>query len=252
MKIFQSQNFPKQRNKDIFENIYKNKTWQIDSADKSLSGSGSDVTSSAPYVEFIEEIIESYQIKSLVDLGHGDWNMWNNYKFANTKYIGIDVVPEVSAKCTEKYGSKNRQFRSGDAVSMRIPNAEMLITKDVLQHLPNQHVITLLSKLHSFEYVIICNDFITQFSLYDVKCQVKNFLKGFLKNNKVRNVAINPLAAFVNNVEIMSGSWRAIDLEIKPFLDSMSHFQLKKSFDYQVPNRKGIVKRVYFYQKIAK
>ena len=73
-------------------------------------------------------------------------------------YFGYDVVPQLVIKNQNKYGAPNIQFFQGDAIHTDLPPADLLICKDVLQHLPHEDIIALVAQLHKFKYCLITND----------------------------------------------------------------------------------------------
>jgi hypothetical protein len=82
--------------KDAFEKIYTNKIWGDGSLESPLSGAGSLASNAQPYVDFIQNVIETRRISSVVDFGHGDWEMWKKYSFEGVSYTGIDIVENLS------------------------------------------------------------------------------------------------------------------------------------------------------------
>jgi hypothetical protein len=86
----------------------------------------------------------------------------------------------------KKFSSSKIKFIHLDAIRSELPKADLLICKDVLQHLPNEDIKIFLRKLKNFKHCLICNS-------VDPK-----FLTGSNKN-------------------IEYGSYRSIDLSKPPF-----------------------------------
>jgi hypothetical protein len=61
-------------------------------------------------VRYIQKVIKNLRITSVLDVGHGDWKMWDCYRFENVQYTGVDVVEELSSKLQQLYGNKTRNF----------------------------------------------------------------------------------------------------------------------------------------------
>jgi hypothetical protein len=120
---------------NIFERIYSGESWRNNNKYIPLSGEGSTRINSEPYTNLVNEVIARKKIASVVDCGHGDWKMWNPNSFQNIQYIGIDVVSNLSNQLQNSMGNSRRQFISGDISEMTLPKADLLISKDVLQHL---------------------------------------------------------------------------------------------------------------------
>ena len=84
--------------------------------------------------------------------------MWKDFGFAGVDYTGVDVADNISKELDARLGNNIRRFRqiSDDE---NFPKAQMLITKEVLQHLSNSQVISILDRIYDFEVLIICNGY---------------------------------------------------------------------------------------------
>jgi hypothetical protein len=238
----------KMNNKEIFSKIYNGKIWG-DGIGVPLSGSGSKPENSIIYVNIIKTYISENNINSVLDFGHGSFEMWDSWgseAFSGIEYLGIDLVEELSEKTDIKYGSLNRKFKFLDISHTSLPSADLLICKDVLQHLPTLDIYKLISSLSNYKSIIICNDIYTRGSiLFEIKefIQLKKRVK-FLFN------CSNPFFLHVrkNNKKITPGQFRGINLEKKPFSKALENFEIKVLADYDGPFRTGIKKRVYLLQ----
>ena len=76
---------------NIFEHIYRNDLWH------GGSGPGSFPEVNRPYVRFLQSFLLQNQIRSVVDLGCGDWQFSRGIDWGSTRYLGLDVVPHVLA-----------------------------------------------------------------------------------------------------------------------------------------------------------
>ncbi len=139
------------------------------------------------------------EISTIIDAGCGDWTFSQHINWEDRRYIGIDVAKSVIQQNQEKFSSPTISFINGDATSMELPRADLLICKDVLQHLPQEQVISFLSKISTFKYCLISND-------YDP----------------------DPLN---NNKQIRAGSWTPLDLTKLPF-----NILGTKVLSYPMPN----------------
>ena len=233
--------------KEIFGKIYAEKAWGDGSDLLPLSGSGSNFVNARPYVGFVEKIVNKFDIKTLVDLGHGDWSMWKEYQFNDVKYLGIDVAEGLSEKMQKILGGENRKFIYLDFQESEIPSSQMLICKDVLQHLSNFQIMNLLDNLNNFDYIIFCNDIYIRKSIF---FEIREMLQIRKRFNSILHLK-NPLFLNlrINNRNIVVGSFRGIDLEKKPFKNFLSSYTLMDWFDYDGPQRIGIKKRVYLYKR---
>ena len=177
----------------VFADIYKNHVWGDGTPGNPRSGSGSNPDVAKPYVDFVSRAIQEFDISYVLDFGCGDWEMWRDYKFENTNYTGIDVVEELIETNIIKYSNRNRSFHLS-SLKASLSNYELLLCKDVLQHLSNVDMDQLLLQLSKFKYLIFQND----------KCSQED----------------------QNNLECHTGGWRPINLKSTFFDDRFKDFEL--------------------------
>lgn len=140
--------------KSKFTAIYDNHTW----LGQSKSGPGSDATRTVVFRSYLEEFIRDKGIRSVVDLGCGDWSYSRLVNWGGASYTGVDVVESVIERNLTLYGSETVSFRCLNAATAELPSADLLIAKEVLQHLPNADVQAILSKVGAYKYAIFVND----------------------------------------------------------------------------------------------
>lgn len=141
-----------------FSKIYRNHTW----SGKSLSGPGSELARTRKYVKLVNTILADpkLHIQSVVELGCGDWMFSKTISWGDRKYTGIDIVPELVEQLNRTYHSDNRIFLCLDFLSSSPPAGDLLIIKDVLQHLSNDSVTRFISTcLPLYHYALITNDY---------------------------------------------------------------------------------------------
>lgn len=140
---------------DAFDQIYARRGW---GEGPSRSGGGSSPEVARPYVDFVCRIILEHEVRSVVDIGHGDWVMWPEHAFSETTYLGLDVATDLSVQVSRIHGTDRRTFRHADAVTEDLPAADLLVCKDVLQHLPDHDVAAVLRKLRRYRLSIVSHD----------------------------------------------------------------------------------------------
>ncbi|TQR58149.1 class I SAM-dependent methyltransferase [Campylobacter troglodytis] len=160
----------------IFNTIYKTNYWGKG------SGPGSDASLCATYVEFLQEFFKQKQIKTVVDCGCGDWQFSQNIDFTDIDYKGFDVSSIVIDKNLASFKQENVNFILYDGDFDKLVSADLLICKDVLQHLPNAKIQEFIGILPRYKFALITND----------------------TGQRV-------------NADIASGNYRAIDLRQEPF-----------------------------------
>ena len=164
-----------------FEKIYKEHTWEFG------SGEGSLEKHTKGYRQFLQKFLFSNNIKSVVDFGCGDFQFSKLINWDSIQYKGIDIVESVINRNKNIHESINIRFYFSNNNFKNIPNADLLIVKDVLQHWSNQSIIEFLPIIKNYKFVLITN------------C-----------------VGVDPLHKTINN-DIEDGSFRCLDLMKPPF-----------------------------------
>jgi SAM-dependent methyltransferase len=150
----------------VFENIYKNNFWGFG------SGTGSVPINNLPYIDFLQKFINEHDdIKTVLDIGCGDWQISEVVDWGQKKYLGIDVVDNVIQKNIKKYSNDKIQFKVLNLFEEDIPESDLIIIKDVFQHLSFDNIRKILNKLDNskFKYVIISGDvnYLTNYDIHD-------------------------------------------------------------------------------------
>jgi SAM-dependent methyltransferase len=141
--------------KEYFTEIYKNNIWE------NGSGWGSHIDYCDGYIDVLKQLIQKYNIKTVLDYGCGDWQFSKtiNWNQLVEKYIGVDVVEYVVNENIKNYSNAKVSF---DLISDNyiLPKVDLIICKDVLQHLPNSICKELLENFkQSSKYILVTNDY---------------------------------------------------------------------------------------------
>lgn len=97
------------------------------------------------------------------------------------------MVENLIKKNNELYSSPSIHFEIGDGTKENtLPSADLLLCKEVLQHLSFADVENFLKNLNSYKYCLITND-------------------------------INPSGSITQNYDIVRGGYRTLDLREAPF-----------------------------------
>ena len=147
-----------ENHKQIFTNIYDKNIWG------NSSGKGSSIEYNKKYIEYLEKIIKEKNINSILDLGCGDWNFSKIINYDNINYLGIDCVDKVIKSNIENYKKNNINFICDDIYNLDNffkNEIDLVIIKDVLQHLSDEEIELFLNKLleKNFKYLLITNAF---------------------------------------------------------------------------------------------
>lgn len=172
-----------------FDDIYRYRRWGYG------SGPGSIYIFNKCFIKFVNGYLKKHKdIKRVVDIGCGDWQIAKHFDLKNINYVGCDVSKEALSR-SSKYSSKNIEFQHIDAIKDRLPDGDLVIIKEVLHHLSNKSVQKILSKFSKYKYVIIQN-----------------------------NIEENQLT----NSDIKDGKYRALDVQ-KPPINS-KRYKLVKTY----------------------
>lgn len=154
-EILSSEDFHKKTDdiENAFRQIYETKEWG-----DNPSGDGSLPENTEVYRFFLQKFLKDHSIKEVVDLGCGNWSFSRLVDWSGINYKGYDIYKEIIEEDLKKYGSPHIQFFHGNGLQMDLPKADLLICKDVLQHLPNNQVALLLPQLSKYRHCLIIND----------------------------------------------------------------------------------------------
>jgi hypothetical protein len=146
----------------IFRSVYQKKLWGTDDASEFFSGSGSHSSAATAYADAVSTAISQHHTGresnlTIVDLGCGDFSVGAQIltRLGHVRYIGCDVVPEVIEHNRKRYGSTRVQFQTLDIVSEDLPNGDVCVVRQVLQHLSNADIASILPKLCKYRLVYI-------------------------------------------------------------------------------------------------
>jgi SAM-dependent methyltransferase len=146
---------------EAFTQIYDNGVWGYNEDGTPSSGWGSFYENTRPYFNFLLDFMNTHQPTNVLDIGCGDWAFSRYIDWKNMNYTGIDVVKSVVELDQQRFGAHNITFIHGDFLTMELPEADLLICKDVLLHLTNADISIFLEKIKDkYRYCLITNDII--------------------------------------------------------------------------------------------
>jgi hypothetical protein len=137
--------------KNIFTEIYAKNGWGHG------SGIGSLPQNTETYRQFLQQFIRDRNIKTVVDYGCGDWQFSRLIDWGNIEYLGLDVVDSLIERHNNTYRTSNITFRAINGIPEELPDAELIIIKDVLQHWSNQTILSFIPKIEKYKYALITN-----------------------------------------------------------------------------------------------
>ncbi|PID43694.1 MAG: glycosyl transferase [Proteobacteria bacterium] len=137
--------------RDRFEEIYKTNEWGHG------SGEGSLPVHTRGYVRFIEKFLNTYNIRSVLDLGCGDWQFSRFIDWKSVSYTGYDVVEPVISFNREYFANEKTRFVHYSGNPKELPPADLLIAKDVMQHWSNETIEAFLPVLGQYKFALLTN-----------------------------------------------------------------------------------------------
>ena len=151
----------------IFDCIYERSIWGDNSVKQYNGGSGDGSYvkyNLTTYIPFLKGFIAGHQIKSVVDLGCGDFVCGPYiYSDVDLEYTGYDTYGKIIEYNRATFSaSKKYTFQQLDIFNERdkIVSADLCILKDVLQHWRTADIYTFLDAIalsKRFKYIMICN-----------------------------------------------------------------------------------------------
>lgn len=182
----------------IFTNIYKNKNWATkDTMDLEFnSGDGSSIINNQKYISFLQNFIRTRNIKSVVDVGCGDWRCGEEiYKDLTVTYSGYDIYDAMIESHSNRYINPLWSFKTLNCARDfdKTVEGELLIIKDVLQHWTDDEIVKALDYFTTskkYKYILITNcSYVTHASIQnagDFRTLPINY--GILQKYKLKEV----------------------------------------------------------------
>jgi len=140
--------------REVFRRIYADNLWG-GRPGEFVSGLGSTPEQADAYAEVVRAFMAAREIRSVVDLGCGDFRVAERFITADIAYTGVDIVPELIARNRRLFGTENVRFDSLDILEDPLPAADLCLIRQVLQHLSNDQISRVLTRLGAFRYVIV-------------------------------------------------------------------------------------------------
>ena len=167
--------------KQVFSQIYNDNHWQ---SAHSRSGTGSEIDQTKEVKQILQRVFADYAISSMADIPCGDFNWMEKVTFPpNFQYYGFDIVSDLIASNTQKFGTLTKVFRWADITSSDLPKVDLIFCRDCLVHL-------------SYEAIDL--------AIRNIKTSGSKYL-------------LTTTFTTHENRNIVSGNWRPISLEAKPF-----------------------------------
>lgn len=142
--------------REVFAEIYRSGAWGSHHDARFFSGDGSIREDMAgPYCDHVEAFIRANDIRTIVDLGCGDFIVGSRLLNPQRHYTAIDIVPDLIEENRRRYVGLPVTFLCRDIISDELPDADLCLVRQVLQHLSNAEIQRILPKLAKYKYALI-------------------------------------------------------------------------------------------------
>jgi SAM-dependent methyltransferase len=137
----------------VFREVYERNLWG-GAQGTFYSGPGSESHAATAYAEGIRSFIASRKIKSIVDLGCGDFRIASRFVTDDVSYVGVDIVEPLVRQNTALYHSDKVSFACLDIIDDELPDGELCLIREVFQHLSNAQILKVIPKLRRFKHAV--------------------------------------------------------------------------------------------------
>lgn len=142
--------------KKAMEQVYHKNLWGSNESEF-YSGEGShhpDLVE--PYIAAVTSFLTSFKSPLTVcDLGCGDFNVGKELVKYTKHYVAVDIVTDLIAYNASIHKDEHLEFRCLDIAKDDLPSADCALVRQVLQHLSNAEVQSVINQLIHFKYVIL-------------------------------------------------------------------------------------------------
>jgi len=140
-----------------FSRIYKDGEWGYNQQGVGFSGGGSLKENSEKVLNYLQSFFKKHHIKSVLDIGCGDWELFKHINWNGIDYKGYDIVDFIIEKNKQDYEKNNIHFFHANITAQDFPDADLVICKHVMQHLSNKDVFAILERIKKYKHCIIIN-----------------------------------------------------------------------------------------------
>lgn len=136
-----------------FSGIYSHRIWGGE--EDFFSGPGSrDEHLTDGFISELKLHFEGLGL-SVVDIGCGDYTVGAKLATIFSLYIGCDIVKPLIQRNSKAFGSERVSFQHLDITKKTSPAGDVLVVRQVLQHLSNAQIASALTNIHpSTKYLV--------------------------------------------------------------------------------------------------
>jgi hypothetical protein len=132
----------------LFTKIWKSNLW---GAETSRSGLGSEDGETASLRADLPGLLETLQVRTLLDLPCGDFRWMSRTNCHLDRYIGADIVEEIVTRNASLFGTLDGRisFRKLDLLSDTLTEADAILCRDCFVHLSYSNIGKALANLRA-------------------------------------------------------------------------------------------------------
>lgn len=144
----------------IFTKVYTSNAWGGNKGEF-YSGTGSHNNYIDGYANIVADFVKKNTIVKIVEIGCGDFNVTQHIltilqkQDYNFSYHGYDVVKPLIERNKILFASPNIRFTRKDSSKGNIASGDLLIVRQVLQHLDNQSIKKITDKFNQYKHIIV-------------------------------------------------------------------------------------------------
>jgi SAM-dependent methyltransferase len=119
-------------------------------------------SSTVPAGDPAKNLISEHQIRTVVDLGCGDFRVGRLLcAQCDLQDVGADVIPDLIAYNQSRFGGP-QEFRCANLIDDELPDGELCLIRQVLQHLSNAEISRVLAKCAKYRVVLVTEEVFTK------------------------------------------------------------------------------------------
>jgi SAM-dependent methyltransferase len=144
---------------EAFNQTYRQKLWGYLEGEEFFSGQGSIEEFAKPYTSWLARFITEKKVATVVDLGCGDFRIGRGICAAvSVNYVGVDIVSDLIAYNQSRFGNDDVRFKCADIIEDELPEGDLCLIRQVLQHLSNEQISRVLANCAKFPYLVVTED----------------------------------------------------------------------------------------------
>ena len=136
---------------DAFNEVYTKNMWKQGHAQ---SGVGSEGPFADRYVDLVRDYAAKHDLRSVIDGGCGDFSVGSRLAPSFDEYTALDASSAIIESNKKRYAglTKHVNFRVADMTAGTFPKADLILIRQVLQHLTNAQISRILKNLEASEW----------------------------------------------------------------------------------------------------